>query len=57
MSPEELIPLYLNQVSKTWPNFDKEHFANRLNQSYVEKGGKGLIAVINTITSLSRNLI
>jgi len=57
MPPEELIPLYLNQVSKAWPKFDKEHFANRLTETYQEHGKDGLLQQIRLIPSLARNMI
>ncbi len=57
MTPIEIIPLYLDQVSKAWPKFDKEHFANRLNETYQEHGKPGLLSQIKLIPYLARNMI
>ncbi len=57
MSPDELIPLYLDQISKIWPPFDKEDFTTRLTNSYLQGDKIGLLKQLKFVPIMLRNLI
>lgn len=57
MSPQELIPLYVEQVAKVWPAFDEQEFANKLNSSFAQYGKQGLLNQIKLIPTFARNLL
>ena len=57
VSPEELIPLYINEVAEEWEGFPKEEAEQRFMRAYQNNGKKGLLDQLKLVPTFARNLL